>query len=54
MKAGYLVALYKGKFKLTMAIDSMTVMILYQNSQIEEEAINQQLNHVNLRAESFF
>ena len=53
MKAGDLVALYKGKFKLTMAIDSMTVMIIYKNSQIEEEAINQLRNHVNLSAESF-
>jgi hypothetical protein len=53
MKAGDLVALYKGKFKLTMAIDSMTVMIIYKNSQIEEEAINQLWNHVNLSAESF-
>jgi len=47
MKAGDLVALFKGKFRLSVAIDSARVILIYEYQQIEEEAINQLITNIS-------
>ncbi len=53
MKAGDLVALFTGKFRLSVAIDSAHVILIYEYQQIEEEAINQLITNINLTREDF-
>ncbi len=53
MKAGDLVALFKGKFRLSVAIDSARVILIYEYQQIEEEAINQLITNISLTRENF-
>ena len=53
MKTGDLVAIYKGKFLLSIATNSLTVIKIYKNSMIEEEAIEMLLNHINLTKKCF-
>jgi len=53
MKAGDLVALFKEKFLLSVAIDSARVIVIYECQQIDEEAINQLINNISLSREDF-
>ncbi len=53
MKAGDLVALFKEKFLLSVAIDSARVIVIYECQQIVEEAINQLIINISLSREDF-
>ena len=48
MKSGDLVALFKGKFQLSVAINSANVTIIYKNQEICDEAINKLIDNISL------
>ncbi len=53
MKSGDLVAFFREKFVLSVAIDSALVIVIYKCQKIDEEAINQLIKNISLSREDF-